>query len=48
MKTVLFVDDEPWFHESIRYTLESKGFECITATDMSTAVEIMKKRRCQW
>ncbi len=41
MKTILFVDDEPWFHESIRITLESKGYECLLATDMTAAIDIL-------
>lgn len=41
MKTILFVDDEPWYHESIRYALESKDLKCLTATDMTTALEIL-------
>lgn len=45
MKTILFVDDEPWFHESLRYKLESKGFECISVTDMTDALEIMRTRQ---
>jgi len=44
MTTVLFVDDEPWFHESIRITLESKGYECLSVTDMSAALDIMNVR----
>jgi DNA-binding response OmpR family regulator len=42
--TILFVDDEPWFHESLRYALEAKGFECLTAIDMSSAIRIMGSR----
>jgi CheY-like chemotaxis protein len=41
MKTILFVDDEPWFHESLRYALEPKGYKCIFATDMTTALEVL-------
>lgn len=44
MKTILFVDDEPWFHESLRYKLEAKGFECLSATDMTSAIDIMNLR----
>jgi CheY-like chemotaxis protein len=44
MKTILFVDDEPWFHESIRLTLESKGYECLSVTDMTAALDEMSKR----
>lgn len=41
MKTILFVDDEPWFHESLRYALEPKGYRCLFATDMTTALEML-------
>ena len=41
MKTILFVDDEPWYHESIRYALESRKYKCLVATDMTSAVEIL-------
>jgi CheY-like chemotaxis protein len=44
MKTILFVDDEPWYHEAIRIKLESKGFECLTVTDMSAALELLATR----
>lgn len=44
MKTVLFVDDEPWFHESLRYSLEARGYTCLSATDMTSALEIMGTR----
>jgi len=40
-KRVLFVDDEPWFHESLRFALESKGFECLSVEDMTSALEIL-------
>jgi CheY-like chemotaxis protein len=38
---ILFVDDEPWGHESLRYALESQGYECVTATDMSSALRAL-------
>jgi len=41
MKAILFVDDEPWYHESIRYSLESRGYKCLVAADMSTALEML-------
>lgn len=41
MKVILFVDDEPWFHESLRYALEAKGYTCMSATDMTAALRIM-------
>jgi|ERR1700683_1673607 len=43
MKTVLFVDDEPWFHEPLRYALEAKGYECLFVTDMSLALETLER-----
>ena len=39
---VLLVDDEPWFSEALAFTLESRGFECIIATDMSLAVAALR------
>lgn len=42
MKVILFVDDEPWFHESLRFTLESRGYECHFRTDMTSALEFLK------
>ncbi len=44
MKTILFVDDEPWYHESLRIALESKGYECLSASDMTTALGILNSR----
>jgi CheY-like chemotaxis protein len=44
MKVVLFVDDEPWFHESLRFALESRGFECHFTTDMTTALEFLETK----
>lgn len=41
MKTILFVDDEPWYHESIRYALESREYKCLVATDMTAALEML-------
>jgi DNA-binding NarL/FixJ family response regulator len=43
MKKVLFVDDEPWGHESLRYALELKGLECLIATEMTTALKIVQE-----
>src|SRR5689334_17384675 len=42
MKKILFVDDEPWFHESLRYALELKKIECVIATDMTAALRLME------
>ena len=41
MKQILFVDDEPWGHESLRYALESQGYGCFTAIDMSSAINAL-------
>jgi DNA-binding response OmpR family regulator len=41
-KRILFVDDEPWGHESLRFALETQGYDCITATDISSAVKILR------
>ena len=39
--TILFVDDEPMFTEPLRLLLEAKGFNCVSLTDMSSAVEFL-------
>lgn len=44
MKTILFVDDEPWLQESLRCALEARGYECIWATDMTSALDLLEKR----
>jgi DNA-binding response OmpR family regulator len=41
---VLLVDDEPSLTEALAFTLESQGFECIIATDMSAAVAVLKAK----
>src|ERR1700690_4077576 len=41
MKTILFVDDEPWFHEPLRCALEARGYECPYVTDMTSALELL-------
>ena len=42
---ILLVDDEPWFSEALTVTLESKGFECLTAGDMSSGVTALEKHQ---
>ncbi|HXN63841.1 MAG TPA: response regulator [Candidatus Acidoferrales bacterium] len=37
------MDDEPWFHEPLRYALEAKGYECLFVTDMSLALETLER-----
>jgi DNA-binding NarL/FixJ family response regulator len=41
---ILLVDDEPWFSEALAVTLESLGFECITAVDATGGIAILKDR----
>jgi CheY-like chemotaxis protein len=43
MKTLLFVDDEPWLQEPLRCALEAKGYKCLWVTDMSSALELLSK-----
>ncbi len=42
-KLILIADDEPWLVEALAVTLESRGFVCITAGDMSGAVAALKQ-----
>src|SRR5579863_2770267 len=44
MKTILLVDDEPWLQESLRVALEARGYECLLATDMSSALDLLETR----
>lgn len=44
MKTVLLVDDEPWLQESLRMALEARGYECLLATDMTSALDLLESR----
>ena len=43
MHTILFVDDEPISTEALRMVLEAKGFRCVSMTDMTEALEFLKK-----
>ena len=40
--TVLLVDDEPWFAEALRLSLEAEGFEFIIQTDMTSALQFLR------
>jgi CheY-like chemotaxis protein len=35
--TILFVDDEPWLSEPLRFSLEGLGFQCLSTQDASEA-----------
>jgi CheY-like chemotaxis protein len=39
---LLLVDDEPWYTEALAAALEARGFECLTATDMTSGLEVLK------
>lgn len=43
MHTILFVDDEPVSTEALRLLLEAKGFDCVSLTDMSAAMEFLRQ-----
>jgi CheY-like chemotaxis protein len=38
MLRILLADDEPWLTESLAISLEARGFECTTVTNMSDCV----------
>jgi DNA-binding NarL/FixJ family response regulator len=42
-KKVLLVDDEPWLTEGLAAALEARGFECMTATDMTSGVKALQQ-----
>jgi DNA-binding response OmpR family regulator len=39
---ILLVDDEPGLTQALLFSLEAAGFECLVATDVSEAMQIMK------
>ena len=41
MPTIVLVDDEPAF--ALVYSLEARGFHCVTATDMTEGVKALQK-----
>ena len=42
---ILLVDDEPWLTQALLFSLEAEGFECVTATDVSEAMRIVRSRK---
>ncbi|HET9282009.1 MAG TPA: response regulator [Candidatus Angelobacter sp.] len=40
---ILLVDDEPWLSEALAATLESKGFSCVFATDMTAGIKALEE-----
>jgi DNA-binding response OmpR family regulator len=41
---ILLVDDEPWLTQALLFSLEAAEFECVVATDLSEAMQIMRSR----
>jgi CheY-like chemotaxis protein len=41
--SVLFVDDEPWNTQALRLSLEARGFNCISRTNMSDAWQTLQE-----
>jgi DNA-binding response OmpR family regulator len=39
---ILLVDDEPSYIEALTATLESNGFECISARDMTEGIKALQ------
>jgi DNA-binding NarL/FixJ family response regulator len=39
---VLLVDDEPSLTEALAFTLESRGYQCLIATDMTTGAAALR------
>jgi DNA-binding response OmpR family regulator len=42
---VLLADDEPWLSEALAFSLESQGFTCAIATDVTTAVRALQSNK---
>jgi CheY-like chemotaxis protein len=42
---MLFVDDEPGCTEALRMLMEARGYRCLSLTDMSSAIDILKKEK---
>ncbi len=40
---ILLVDDEPWFTQALAAALESRGSECIVATDLTEGVKALQR-----
>lgn len=43
MRTILFVDDEPNSTLALRMLLESKGFRCVSLTNMTDGLKFLEK-----
>jgi CheY-like chemotaxis protein len=40
--TILFVDDEPWLAESLKLSLEARGFICLSSSSASEAWTLLQ------
>ena len=45
MKTILFVDDEPNSTSALRMLLEAQGFQCVSLSDMTSALDYLQKEK---
>jgi DNA-binding NarL/FixJ family response regulator len=43
--TILFVDDEPTLTEPLRLLMEAKGFNCVSRTDMTSAMIFLRSNQ---
>jgi CheY-like chemotaxis protein len=42
---ILLVDDEPWLTQALQFSLEAQGFECLVATSVTEAVQVIRSRK---
>lgn len=41
---ILLVDDEPWLTQALVFSLEADGFECLTATNVTEAMQAVRSK----
>jgi CheY-like chemotaxis protein len=44
-RTILIIDDEPWYVEPLRDALENEGYNILQASDAGAAYELTKSQR---
>jgi CheY-like chemotaxis protein len=44
---ILLVDDEPSLIDALAFTLESRGYQCLTATDMTEGIAALRRHPVQ-
>ena len=42
--TILFADDEPWLSDALRLSLESRGYDCISARSATEAWQTLERQ----